>query len=418
MMLTRFILPAFLTVTAAVAAPSPLDWPQWRGPNRDDSSKETGLLKKWPDGGPKKLWSFTNAGAGYAGISIANGKLYTMGTRDGGETLICVDASTGKESWIAKLGKMGGFPNPGWGEGPRGTPTVDGERVFALGSDGALICVGAKDGKEVWRRTMQEMGGKVPDWGYAESVLVDGNQVICTPGGPQGTVAALDKGTGKTLWQSKDLTDNAQYASVVPATINGQKQYVQLTMQHIVGVSAKDGAVLWKQDFPGKVAVIPSPIVKGNRVYVAAGYGVGCMQVEIGSGNAVTSTFGDQERKVMKNHHGGVILVGDHLYGYSDGPGWVCQEWNSGKQVWAEKKALGKGAISYADGMLYCLGEDDGTLALIEASPNGWSEKSRFKLDPQTTIRNPQGRIWTHPVISNGRLYLRDQDLIHSYVLK
>jgi outer membrane protein assembly factor BamB len=287
--------------------------------------------------------------------------------------------------------------------------------VYALGGDGTLIAAQARDGKELWRRTMQELGGKTPGWGYTESVLVDGNQVVCTPGGSQGAIAALDKATGKTLWQSKDFTDGAQYASIIPAMINNQKQYVQLTMQSIVGINAKDGNVLWKQAFPGKTAVIPTPIVKGNRVYVAAGYGVGCMQLEIGASNDVTVTF---ENKVMKNHHGGVVLVGDHLYGHSDGVGWACQDWKTGEQVWAEKGKLRKGAIAYADGQLYCLQEDDGILVLIDASPSGWNEKGRFKLDPQTQIRNPQGRIWTHPVISNGRLYLRDQDLIHAYAVK
>lgn len=403
-------LPVVFTVGSAMGAA--FDWPQWRGPNRDEVSKETGLLKQWPADGPKKLWSFTNAGSGYSGFSVANGKLFTMGTRDGGEVLICLDASNGKELWATKLGKI--LTN-GWGDGPRGTPTVDGDKVFTLGGDGTLVAVQAKDGKELWRRTMEELGGKVPGWGYTESVLVDGSQVVCTPGGSQGAIAAFDKATGKTLWQSKDFTDGAQYASIIPATINGQKQYVQLTMQSIVGINAKDGSVLWKQAFPGKTAVIPTPVVKDNRVYVAAGYGVGCMQLEIGANNAVNVTF---ENKVMKNHHGGVVLIGDHLYGNSDGVGWVCQDWKSGEQVWAEKSKLRKGAIAYADGQLYCMQEDDGTVALIDASPTGWNEKGRFKLDPQTTIRNPQGRIWTHPVISNGRLYLRDQDLIHAYALK
>jgi outer membrane protein assembly factor BamB len=410
MKLSLLLLPAVFTVDTALGAA--FDWPQWRGPNRDDVSKETGLLKQWPADGPKKLWSFTNAGQGYSGFSVVGGKLFTMGTRDGGEILICLDANTGKELWTAKLGKV--LTN-GWGDGPRGTPTIDGDKVYTLGGDGTLIAAQVKDGKELWRRTMQELGGKTPGWGYTESVLVDGNQVVCTPGGSQGAIAALDKATGQTLWQSKDFTDGAQYASIIPTTINNQKHYVQLTMQSIVGINGKDGSVFWKQPFPGKTAVIPTPIVKGDHVYVAAGYGAGCVQLEIDSSNGATVTY---ENKVMKNHHGGVVLVGDHLYGHSDGVGWVCQDWKTGEQVWSEKNKFRKGAIAYADGQLYCLQEDDGMVALIDASPSGWNEKGRFKLDPQTTIRNPQGRIWTHPVISNGRLYLRDQDLIHAYAVK
>jgi outer membrane protein assembly factor BamB len=409
---SRLLLTSLLTTGSLFAAAPSFDWVQWRGSLRDGVSKESGLLKQWPTDGPEKLWSFTQAGLGYSGFSVAAGRLYTLGTRDGGEILICLDATKGTELWTAKLGSI--LTN-GWGDGPRGTPTIDADRVYALGGDGTLVCAQTKDGKELWRQTMKELGGKTPGWGYTESVLIDGDRVVCTPGGDQGAIAALDKKSGKILWQSKDFTDPAQYASIVPAEIQKQPQYVQLTMQSIVGISPKDGTVLWRQAFPGKTAVIPTPIVRGNFVYVAAGYGVGCMQIEIGEGNQPRVVY---ENKVMKNHHGGVILVGDHLYGYSDGPGWVCQDWKTGEQVWAEKKALGKGAVAYADGMLYCLAENDGSLVLAEASPEGWSEKSRFKLDPQTTIRNPQGRIWTHPVVSNGRLYLRDQDLIHCYAVK
>lgn len=407
-----FTLVILCTALGALHAAPLVDWPQWRGPGRDDVSKETGLLKEWPAGGPKQLWVYKNAGAGYAGYSVVGGKLFTMGTRDGGEVLLALDAATGKDLWIAKLGDV--LKNR-WGDGPRGTPTVDGDRVYALGGDGTLICAKLADGKEVWRRTMKDLGGERPNWGYTESVLVDGKQVVCTPGGSQGAIAALDKMTGAPLWQSKEFMDGAQYASIIPATINGEKQYVQLTMQSVVGVSAKDGKQMWKHPFPGKTAVIPTPIVKDNHVYVTAGYGVGCMLLKIEPGNMVTVVY---ENKVMKNHHGGVVLVGDHLYGHSDGVGWVCQEFKSGEQVWAEKGKLGKGAIAYADGMLYCIAEDGGDVALLEASPKGWNEKGRFKLEPQTTIRSPSGRIWTHPVIANGRLYLRDQDLIHCYAVK
>ena len=191
-------------------------------------------------------------------------------------------------------------------------------------------------------------------------------------------------------------------------------------MHNIVGIAAKDGALLWAQPYPGKTAMIPTPIVKGNQVYVASGYGIGSLSFTIEPGNQVKMVFDETASagKVMKNHHGGVILLGDKLYGYSDGVGWTCQDFNTGALVWSEKKALGKGALSYADGHFYCLEEGTGNVALIDASPNGWSEKSRFKLDPQSTIRSPQGHIWTHPVISHGRLYLRDQDLIYCYALK
>jgi len=267
---------------------------------------------------------------------------------------------------------------------------------------------------------MADLGGKIPGWGYTESVLVDGKQVVCTPGGSKGAMAALDKATGRVLWQSEKWTDGAQYSSIVPADINGQRQYVQRSLTNIVGIAAKDGALLWQQPYPGKTAMIPTPIVKGNQIYVASGYGVGSLSFTIEPGNQITMLYDETAgtSKVMKNHHGGVILLGDKLYGYSDGVGWTCQDFKTGALVWAEKKALQKGAIAYADGHFYCLEEGTGNVVLVDASPTGWSEKSRFKLDPQSSIRSPQGHIWTHPVIANGRLYLRDQDLIFCYAVK
>ena len=398
---------SLLTASAASG-----DWPQWRGPDRTDVSKETGLLKSWPEGGPARIWLFEGAGLGYAGPAIAGGKLFTMGIRESSEWLIAVDAATGKELWAAKIGSV--LKN-GWGDGPRGTPTVDGANVYALGGQGSLICANVADGKVVWQKSMKDFAGKTPDWGYTESVLIDGNKVVCTPGGGQGAVIALDKKTGDTLWQSKDFTDGAQYSSVIAANHNGAHQLIQLTMRHVAGLNAADGKVLWTVDFPGKVAVIPTPIFQDGQVYVTAGYGVGCLSFKVGANNAITGLY---TNKVMKNHHGGAILVDGHVYGHSDGVGWVCQNFKTGEEVWSEKNALGKGAVTYADGMLYCLAENNGTVALVDASPKGWKERSRFKLDPQTTQRNPQGRIWTHPVIAGGRLYLRDQELLSCYDVK
>jgi outer membrane protein assembly factor BamB len=403
---------AVIVGMGGVVSAANFDWPQWRGPDRSDVSKETGLLKHWPSEGPRRIWLYENAGNGYSGPAIANGKYFTVGTRDDNECVIALDANTGKELWVAKLGAV--LEN-NWGGGPRGTPTVDRDKVYALSGRGDLACVNVADGKVIWKASLTEMGGKIPGWGYTESVLVDGDKVVCTPGGAKGALAALNKADGKVVWRSTEFTDGAQYSSIVPADLNGQRQYIQLTMQHLVGISAKDGKQLWSSEWPGRTAVIPTPIYRDGHVYVTSGYGVGCKLVKIDANNKPSDVY---ENKVMKNHHGGAILVGDHVYGHSDGSGWVCQNFKTGEEVWSEREKLGKGAIACADGMLYCLDERSGTVALVEASPKGWNEHGRFKLEPQTKIRSPQGRIWTHPVIANGKLYLRDQDLIYCFDVK
>ena len=385
------------------------DWPQWRGPDRTGVSKETGLLQSWPQGGPKRLWVYDKGGSGYSGPAIVQGKLFTMGTRDGAEVLLCLDANTGQELWAAPVG---GIRPDNRGDGPRGTPTVDGDRLYAMSGEGLLACANTSDGKILWKQSMSDLGGQVPRWGYSESVLIDGDKVVCTPGGSKGAVAALDKKTGKLLWQSAEFTDGAHYSSIIPADLNGTRQLIQRSERSVVGISAKDGKVLWKTSFPGRTAVVPTPIYRDGHVYVAAGYGAGCKLIKIGPGNEVTTVY---ENALMKNHHGGVVLVGDHIYGHAD-PGWLCQNFLTGAEVW-NSRAFGKGAVTSAGGMLYCLEESGGTVVLAEASPKGWQEHGRFKLEPQTKIRS-RGAIWTHPVISNGKLYLRDQDLIHCYDVK
>ena len=339
-----------------------------------------------------------------------NGKFFTLGTRDGSEILLVLDADTGQELWTAKLGAV--LDNDR-GDGPRGTPTVDGDHIYALTGPGNLVCLNVTDRKIRWQVSMNDLGGSKPNWGYSESILVDGQQVLCTPGGSKGAVAAFDKITGKLRWQSKEFTDPAHYSSIVPARINNTAQYVQRTEKSVVGIATSDGKLLWQTSFSGRIAVAPTPIVNDNDVYVTAGYGAGCKMVRIGPDNKVTTVY---ENKVMKNHHGGVILIGEYVYGHND-LAWVCQNFKTGEEVW-NHRGFGKGAIGSADGMLYCLDESGGTVVLVDASPKGWKEHGRFKLDPQTKIRSSRGGIWTHPVISNGKLYLRDQNLIYCYDVK
>ncbi|MDH3717132.1 MAG: PQQ-like beta-propeller repeat protein [Planctomycetota bacterium] len=385
------------------------NWPQFRGPDRTDVSAEQGLLKEWPDGGPPRVWLYQDAGLGYSGPAIVDDRLFIMGARDGTEHLMALDVAAGKLLWSIELGEE--FENR-WGNGPRGTPTVDGELVYALSARGNLVCARVTDGSQRWKTTMQALGGSTPNWGYCESVLIDGDRLVCTPGGEEGTLAALNKYTGEVLWQSKDFTDGAQYVSIIAANHNGVRQYIQLTKQTLVGVHADNGDVLWRSPWPGQTAVVPTPIFHDGSVYVTSGYGVGCQRVTLGPGHEVHQVYAN---KNMKNHHGGVVLVGDHLYGYSDGVGWLCQDFASGEKVWNEKRALGKGAVTCVDGRLYCLDESDGAVVLAEASPAGWTEHGRFVLEPQTKLRKPAGRIWTHPVVVGGRLYLRDQELLFCF---
>ncbi len=388
------------------------DWPHWRGPDRDDVSKEVGLLKEWPKEGPPRVWLNEDVGLGYSGVSIAAGKLFTMGAREDTEFLICLDANNGKELWSARIGSRLGN---GWGDGPRGTPSVDGERVYAMGGQGSLVCAQVANGEVVWTKAMSSLSGKKPNWGYCESVLVDGPRVVCTPGGSDGAIVALDKLTGDVQWQSKEVTDGAQYASVVPVEHNGQRQYIQLFTKTLVGVAADSGKLLWKTDWPdGRTAVIPTPIFHDGHVFITSGYGAGCKLVKIGPENKVEDVY---VNKTMANHHGGVLRIGDHLYGSSE-RNWICLDFKTGEALWTERRTFGKGCVTSADGMLYCVDEGSGEVALVEASPAGWKEHGRFKLEAQSSKRSRQGKVWTHPTVSNGKLFLRDQEMLSCYDVK
>ena len=250
-------------------------------------------------------------------------------------------------------------------------------------------------------------------WGNSESPLVDGDKVLCTPGGSKGTILALNKKTGVVIWQSKQFKDSAAYSSIIKAEIAGVKQYLQLTGGSVAGVAVEDGRLLWRAPRRGSTAVIPTPIFHDDSVYVTSGYGAGCNLFKISKTGEQFNAEQVYENKVMVNHHGGVVLVGDHLYGYSDGKGWVCQEFKTGNLVWEEKSKLEKGSIAYADGHLYLRGQHKGTVVLIDADPVGFKERGRFE-QPERSRDNS----WPHPVVLNGRLYLRDQDLLLCYDVK
>lgn len=392
------------------------DWPQWRGPNRDGISAETGLLKEWPEGGPKLLWRSKGLGGGYSSVVVAGGKIFTMGrVRDGG-SLVAVNAMDGAPLWTVKVG--GGDPNC--------TPTVEGNLVFGLGQAGDLVCA-TTDGEEEWRKNFGQdfKGQMMSGWGYSESPLVDGDKLVCTPGAKGAILAALNKETGETIWKSampNDVGgsggDGAAYSSIVVSNGAGVKQYVQLVGRGIVSVSAQTGKVLWTyNNVANGTANIPTPLVKGDYVFCSSGYGVGAALLKLskdGSGVKAEEVY-FLKADEMQNHHGGMILVGDHVYcghGHNEGNP-LCIELKTGKTAWRPGPGPGSGsaAIAYADGHLY-FRYQDGTMALIEATPKEYRLKGSFKL----ATRN--GESWQHPVISGGRLFIRDQDELLCYDLK
>jgi outer membrane protein assembly factor BamB len=362
------------------------------------------------------LWIFRDAGTAMSGPAIVGDRLFSMGADGRNDCVYAVDLTTQKKRWSTPISPR--FIN-GWGDGPRGTPTVDGDRVYGISGSGVLICVSAADGKKQWSVDLRrDFGGEMmSDWGYSESPLVDGDKVICTPGGSKGTLAAFDKASGKLAWRSKGFTDSAAYSSLVVATVGGVRQYVQMTGESVSGVAAADGRLLWRIERSSPTAAVPTPIIRGNLVYVTSGYDTGCMLIELSSNGNATKARQVYATKNLVNQHGGAVLVGDHVYGYSDRGNWICQELQSGRIAWRSNK-LGKGSVTSAGGCLYCYSEDDGTVALVEASPRGWAEKGRFTIPEETKLPRKQGRVWTHPVVANGRLYLRDQDLIFCYDVK
>jgi outer membrane protein assembly factor BamB len=421
---------ALVCVSPALAA----DWPQFRGPDRTGISAEKGLLQSWPKEGPKLLWTYRDAGLGFSCPIVVGDRIYTMGGWDDGEYLLCIDMKKQKEAWRIKVGKLFTYGN--WGDGPRSSPTVDGDMVYALGGHGDLVCV-KTDGKEVWRKSFDKdfAGEMMSEWGYSESPLVDGKWLIVTPGGAKGTLAALDKKTGNVVWRSAGLTHGAPYSSVMISNAAGVKQYIQtgyLVKEEegfVSGFDAATGKPLWTQQMFKKhsYAIAPTPIIDKDSVYVTSGYGGGCHRFEITKGDKgleAKEKYSDKAQKSMKNTHGGVVLIDGNIYGHSEGLGWSCQELKSGKILWNDRVSLEcrSGAIMAADGRLYLLG-DDGEVVLLEISAKDWSETGRFKLPEASKLRQTRetlasAAVWTIPVLANGRLYLRDQELIFCFDVK
>jgi outer membrane protein assembly factor BamB len=288
---------------------------------------------------------------------------------------------------------------------------LDGEAVYAMSQFGDLVCLEAATGTERWRKRLtQDFGGERPGWEYSESPLLDGDRLVVTPGGSRGAVVALNKRNGQVLWQSKEFTDPAHHSSLIAATIDGVRQYIQLTAKSVAGVDAKTGALLWQAERKGQTAVVPTPIYADHHVYVTSGYGAGCNLFEVRKAGSRFTARPVYAKPQISNHHGGVIKVGETIYGHCNSGNWICQEFLTGRIVWKDK-GVGKGALAYADGHLYCRSESGkGTVALVVATPEGYVEKGRFD-QPDRSRENS----WAHPVVAGGRLYLRDQDVLLCY---
>lgn len=412
---------ALASVGVTVYAESAQNWPTFRGVDRTATAPDTGLLKQWPTDGPKLLWEGRGAGRGYSSLAIADGRIYTMGdapsTADENEYLLCFDLQNGKQLWKVKTGSPWTSGKDDW-QSSRSTPTVDGGHVYALTPFGELICCSV-DGQDVWRKHLKDelQGVKADSWGYSESVLIDGDRLICIPGGPVNTVVALNKGTGDLVWSCpRDGDRGAGHSCIVTSHVGSTKVYVTNTSSGAIGVRASDGKLLWTHDIEQTTAVIPTPIIRDELVFVSVGYKRGgTLLKQIPSpGNSVSVEQVYELNPKLANKHGGVVLVGQYVYGDSDDAGVpFCADLMTGDIKW-QSRGSGKrsASIAVADGHLY-IRYADGTMTLVKASPDRFEEVSSFKV-PQSGDRPS----WSHPVILDGKLYLREGDAILCYSLR
>jgi len=381
------------------------DWPQWRGPDRTGLSKETGLLAQWPTAGPALVWSISSLGAGYGSLAIKDDRIFVQGSNGRQSVLYVLSRMDGKNLWSKALGAA---VNNDRGPGPRGTPTVDGDLVYVLTESGDLACLKVQDGAAVWQRNiLKDFGGRNLDWLISESPLVDGNNVIVTPGGRGAGMVALNKMTGATVWTSKDLSEDAGYASPIVADVLGVRTIMTLTSAAGIGIRAADGKLMWHYDrAANRTANAATPIFFDNKVFYSSDYGTG------GALLSLSAEGGDVKAKEvyftrdMQNHHGGVLLVNGYLYGFNNSI-LTCLEFATGKLMWRDR-SVGKGALTFADGHLYILGEDN-VVGLADASSMAYRERGRFRIADQGLPS------WAHPVVSDGRLYIRNQRALSVY---
>jgi outer membrane protein assembly factor BamB len=393
---------AVLLSVSAIQAAS--DWPQWQGPDRTRISKETGLLKEWPASGPPVVWTATGLGSGFGSMAVAGDRVFVQGARGRNSVVIALNRADGKEVWSKALGAS---ETNDKGPGPRGTPTVDGDRLYVLTENGDLACL-KTDGTVVWQRNiLRDFRGPQLRWLISESPLVDGPHVIVSPGGPGAGMVKLDKMTGKTVWTAKDLSDPAGYSSAIAADVQGVRTYMTFTATAGIGVRASDGQLMFR--YPkasNRVANIATPIFSNHKVFFTSAYGTGGGLLDLTAENGEVKQKEVYFTLNLKNHHGGVVLVDGYLYGFNDAI-LTCLEFATGNVRWRDR-SVGKGSVTFADGHLYVQGERN-VFGLAEATPAGYREKGRFDF-PDKGLPS-----WAHPVVSDGRLYVRNQDTLLVY---
>ena len=413
-----------LVLGGGVAIGQTADWPQWRGPDRDGKAAPQSLLQAWPEGGPSEVWRFDAAGRGYSSVAVAGGRLFTQGSDGQRCRVFCLDAANGQPVWSTPYSRTGNDEDylTGWGAGPRGTPTVDADQVFALSDVGVLTAVDRSSGEIQWLTDLvADHGGSIPKWGYAESPLVDGDRVLVQPGGA-GYMIGLDRRTGRKVWSSSGFECTAHYSSIIKGSAHGVDYYVTGTKDGVAGFAVADGRLLFTNPTTGNnVATIPTPVIDGSRVYHTSDYGAGCVLLDLVPGPAGgldAEQVYHLDGKTMMNHHGGVVVVDGVVYGFTKASGglWMAQHLDSGDTLWQEKlRPNNSGSVAFADGRLYFYNDEDATIVLVEPSGEAYRPVGSLSLPVESELPRDRGAIWAHPVIADGKLFVRDLDLIYAF---